>query len=261
MIKLPIYQVDAFTRSRFRGNPAAVCPLESWLPDAVLQEIAAENNQPMTAFFVSQGDGFALRWFLPKGEENLCGHATLAAAHVLVNHRNYLEPVIRFVTKSGPLSVRRVTDRLELDFPVRPMTPVTEPPPALIAGLGATPRETGRAMDWVAVFDDEESIRAIAPDFRTLAQLDGRGVIVTAPGREVDFVSRFFAPRDGLDEDPVTGSAHCTLIPYWASRLARPALHARQISARGGELWCELAGDRVKIGGHAVTYLIGEITV
>lgn len=261
MTKLPIYQVDAFTRSRFRGNPAAVCPLESWLPDAVLQDIAAENNLPMTAYFVRQGDGFALRWFLPKGEENLCGHATLAAAHVLVNHLGYTQPVVRFESKAGPISLHHSAGRFDLDFPVLAATTVLTPPPALIAGLGATPREVGRALDWLAVFDDEASVRALAPDFRTLAQLDGRGVIVTAPGRDVDFVSRFFAPRDGLNEDHVTGSAHCTLIPYWARRLGRSTLRARQISARGGELWCELAGDRVKIGGHAVTYLVGEIFV
>lgn len=260
MPTLPIYQVDAFTRIRFRGNPAAVVPLDAWLPDAVMQDIAAENNLAETAFFVRTGETYHLRWFTPTVEVDLCGHATLASAHVLLAHRQHPGDEIQFDSLSGRLLVRRRGDQLELDFPSRPAA-VIDTPPTLVAGLGASPQAVLRAVKDLAVFAHADDVAALRPDFRLLAQHEAFGVIATAPGEDCDFVSRFFAPRAGVDEDPVTGSAHCTLTPYWVARLGKTTLHARQISRRGGEITCELAGDRVRIAGHAVTYLVGEITV
>jgi predicted PhzF superfamily epimerase YddE/YHI9 len=253
-MRIPYYHVDAFTGRIFAGNPAGVCLLDSWPDDALLQNIAAENHLPETAFVVADGEVFALRWFSPRMEIDLCGHATLAAAHVL--HLTGLVPVgpIRFSTRSGPLRVEKQDDLLLLDFPARPAA-ACQPPPELVRGLGAQPLEVYKARDYLAVFAREEEIIALAPDFSLLAGLDCLGVIATAPGRETDFVSRFFAPRAGIPEDPVTGSSHCTLIPYWAARTGKDRLTARQLSARGGELSCEHHGDRVGIGGHAVLYL------
>lgn len=253
-MKLKQFQVDAFASHVFEGNPAAVCPLESWLDDAVMQAIAEENNLSETAFFVPVDAGFELRWFAPRCEVDLCGHATLATAHVLYAHLGYTEPSVSFFTRSGELVVSKLGDALQMDFPVRRPTRC-EAPGALLRGLGATPVEVWAADDYVAVFDSEAAIRAIAPDYVALAQLDLRGVCVTAPGTDVDFVSRFFAPRVGIPEDPVTGSAHCTLAPYWAGRLGKPTLSAHQVSTRGGRLTCELAGERVLLAGRAVTFM------
>ena len=257
-MRLKLFQVDAFTDRLFGGNPAAIVPLESWLPDATLQAIAAENNLSETAYFVIQGNRYHLRWFTPSCEVKLCGHATLASAWVLWEKLGERAPLIRFDTRSGELRVTREDGLMWLDFPADPPRPCAAPP-ALVSGLGRTPREVLVAGNYVALFDDAETVRDLAPDFCQLATLDNHGVIVTAPGRDCDFVSRFFAPKFGIDEDPVTGSAHCTLAPLWAGRLGKTSLRARQISHRGGELRCELAGERVRIGGQAAAYLEGEI--
>ena len=257
-MKTPLYQVDAFTGTLFRGNPAAVCPLERWLDDATLQSIAAENNLAETAFFVPRDGDYDLRWFTPVKEVDLCGHATLASAHVLFERLRYPRPAVTFHTKSGALVVARDAGRLVMDFPSRPPAPC--PPPAgLEQALGARPRETLKARDLLAVFDDEDAVRALRPRMDEIAALDAFAVITTAPGRKADFVSRFFAPRAGVPEDPVTGSSHCTLVPYWAARLGRKTLTAHQVSPRGGEIRCELRGDRVSLAGEAVLYLEGTI--
>ncbi|MBI5490522.1 MAG: PhzF family phenazine biosynthesis protein [Deltaproteobacteria bacterium] len=259
-MQIPLFQIDAFAERVFSGNPAAVCPLVSWLPDAVMQAVAAENNLSETAFFVPQDDGYAIRWFTPRTEVDLCGHATLASAHVVLRHLTTGRTAVRFSSQSGPLAVHLAGDLLALDFPSRP--PVARPAPAgLAAAVGGAPRETLFARDAMLVYATEDEVRALRPDFARLAALDLFGVIVTAPGRDVDFVSRYFAPREGIPEDPVTGSAHCTLVPYWAQRLRRTTLRARQVSERGGDLFCEDRGDRVSIAGRAVTYLEGTIDV
>jgi len=259
-MKSPIYQVDAFTSRAFGGNPAAVCPLTSWLEDAKLQAIAAENNLAETAFFVPTGDGFDIRWFTPAHEVDLCGHATLASAYVVFNHLRPGSDSVSFASKSGPLCVFADDGRLTLDFPALPAKPVA-PPAGIDEALGATPVATLEASALLAVFDKESDVRALAPDSPRVAAIHHHGVIVTAPGDDVDFVSRFFAPNYGLPEDPVTGSAHCTLAPYWADRLDKRTLRARQVSARGGELWCEVKGDRVLISGNVAPYLEGTIDV
>jgi predicted PhzF superfamily epimerase YddE/YHI9 len=261
-MRLPIYQVDAFTDSLFGGNPAAVCPLPSWLPDAVMQAIAAENNLSETAFFVRDGGEYALRWYTPSVEVDLCGHATLASGYVVFR---FLEPrrgSVRFRTaKAGTLSVARRGERLAMDFPARPASPV-KPPVGLLAALGREPREILRARDHLIVYDSAAEIAALKPDLAALAKVDCWAAIVTAPGENgVDFVSRFFAPAQGVPEDPVTGSSHCTLVPYWAKRLGKTELEARQLSRRGGALYCTLNGDRVSIAGRAVLYLEGWIEV
>ncbi|HEB51231.1 MAG TPA: PhzF family phenazine biosynthesis protein [Desulfobulbus sp.] len=259
-MKLPLYQVDAFTDRPFTGNPAAVCPLDAWLPDDLMQKIAAENNLSETAFFVRQGKEYRIRWFTPAVEIDLCGHATLASGWVLYHALGYRGEAIRFLSASGPLTVREKGDRLELDFPASP--PRSCPAPELLArGLGREPLEVLRSDDYLVLLADQEQVRTLAPDFRILARLDCRGIIVTAPGTEADFVSRFFAPGLGIDEDPVTGSAHCTLTPFWAKRLGRNVLKARQLSSRGGELECELHRERVLIRGMAVLYLAGTIRI
>ena len=257
-MKIRQFQIDAFTAQVFGGNPAAVCPLDHWLDDTVLQSIAAENNLAETAFFVPEGDAFRLRWFAPLKEVDLCGHATLASAHVLFHCLGYAGERIRFATRGGELSVCREGDRLVMDFPVRPPA-VCAAPAALLAGLGVAPLAVLAADDYVAVYADRAQIRALKPDLGALEQLDLRGVIVTAPGQDVDFVSRFFGPKYGIPEDPVTGSAHCTLAPYWAARLAKTRLSARQLSRRGGELECELVGERVLLYGRSVKFMEGEI--
>ncbi|AOS43741.1 putative isomerase YddE [Lacunisphaera limnophila] len=261
-MKLPLYWIDAFASQVFTGNPAAVVPLDTWLPDGLMQRIAFENGLAETAFFVPVGAGrYHLRWFTPGAEVDLCGHATVATAFTLFTALGFSGPVITFDSRSGPLPVRRLPDgKIELDFPARPALPVP-PPAALVQGLGATPAYYAQAQANLAVFNTAAEVRALRPDFGALATLEQYGTIVTAPGEDCDFVSRFFAPRVGVPEDPVTGSAHCVLTPYWAARLGKTKLHARQLSARGGELWCEQAGDRVKIAGHAVLYLKGEIAV
>lgn len=258
-MKLPIYQVDAFADTLFKGNPAAVVPLTEWLPDRTMQHIAAENNLSETAFFIAEGKGFGIRWFTPKAEVNLCGHATLATAHVLFKEWEYEEDSLSFNSRSGILIVRKVEDKLQLDFPADNVQEI-EINPLLTEALGmqAEAAYKGRT-DYLLLFDSEKSIRAIRPDFQLLRKTDARGIIVTAKGTTVDFVSRFFAPAVGVNEDPVTGSAHTTLIPFWAHRLQKKEMTALQLSERGGELWCSLAGMRVLIAGKAVTYLKGEI--
>ncbi len=259
-MKLPIYQVDAFTDRLFGGNPAAVCPLEAWLPDATMQAVAEENNLSETAFFVRRGDAFEIRWFTPKIEIELAGHPTLATAHVIYEHLGFARPRITFLSKSGELRVERRDGLLVMDFPAFDAAPV-ETPDALVKGLGKRPSATMLGRDYLAVFDSEADIAGLLPDFAALNRLDCLGIIVTAPGAACDFVSRFFAPRAGILEDPVTGSAHTILVPYWAKRLKKNVLHAFQISARRGELFCEYKGPRVDIGGRAVTYMTGTIEV
>ena len=260
MMRLPIYQVDAFTDSLFGGNPAAVCPLEAWLPDATMQAIAAENNLSETAFFIPQGGDYALRWFTPTVEVDLCGHATLASGHVVFS---FIEPErdsVNFHTaRAGTLKVDRHGDMLVMDFPAWPAAACAAPS-GLLAALGGTPCEVLCAHDHLIVYGNAAEIAALAPDLAALAKVDCWAAIVTAPGENgVDFVSRFFAPAQGVPEDPVTGRAHCTLVPYWAKRLNKTELEARQISRRGGALRCTLNGDRVGIGGRAVVYLEGKI--
>ncbi len=257
-MKLPIFQIDAFADRLFTGNPAAVVLLEQWLPDALLQKIAAENNLSETAFVIPGDEVSQLRWFTPAVEIDLCGHATLATADVLLRERWPGRASVRFNTRSGELIVDRAGELLRLDFPARPGKPVAVEA-AVCEALGAMPQAAFQARDLMMVFASESEVAGLAPDFRRLKALATGKFIVTAPGDAVDFVSRFFAPAVGVDEDPVTGSAHCTLIPYWAERLGRNSLQARQISARGGSLLCELRGDRVGIAGRAVEYLRGEI--
>jgi predicted PhzF superfamily epimerase YddE/YHI9 len=257
-MRLPLFQIDAFTSRLFGGNPAAVVLLDDWLADAVLLAIAAENNLSETAFVIPREDISPLRWFTPALEMDLCGHATLAAADVLLRHRFPGAQRVRFATRSGELAVERAGDALRMDFPERPGTAV-EVTQAMSDALGRTPVEAWLARDLMLVFADEDEIRSLEPDIGRVAALDAFAVIATAPGRAVDFVSRFFAPRAGIAEDPVTGSAHCTLVPYWAQRLGRSTLQATQLSARGGELSCEMRGQRVLMSGHCVEYLRGEI--
>ncbi len=258
MSAFPIYQVDAFTRELFGGNPAAVCPLNEWLPDDVMQKLAAENNLSETAFFVPQGDGYHLRWFTPEFEIDLCGHATVATAFVIFNCLGYSGNTIQFYSKSGSLTVQKKKDIIELNFPARMPVPA-EPHDNLLKGLNIAPAKILRSRDYFLVYEDEDTIRQIVPDFRYLNQLEGTvGIIVTAAAKEVDFVSRFFVPNSVIGEDPVTGSAHCNLIPYWAKELNKNRLVARQLSARQGTLYCEAKDDRVLIGGYAILYSKGE---
>jgi predicted PhzF superfamily epimerase YddE/YHI9 len=257
-MKLRLYQVDAFASRLFEGNPAAVVPLETWLPDDLLQAIALENNLSETAFFVPRGQGFELRWFTPAAEVDLCGHATLASAFVLFEKLGCSQAAIAFQTRSGTLTVERSGELFCMDFPAR-VPERCAVPEGLASGLGAEPSEVLGSDDYLVVYENEEAIRGLAPDLAALARLDRRAVCVTAPGDSVDFVSRFFAPGVGVPEDPVTGSAHCQLTPYWASRLGKTAFRARQLSRRGGEVLCELRGDRVLLSGRAVLYLEGLI--
>jgi PhzF family phenazine biosynthesis protein len=261
-MKIPIYQVDAFTSTVFAGNPAAVCILDAWLDDELMQSVAAENNLSETAFLVPTGEGFEIRWFTPVAEVWLCGHATLASAYVQFFRRSWNADEIRFETrKSGHLIVKRREGLLEMDFPARP--PQGQVPPDDIGKiLGLPPvRVMYSREDLLVVLDDEEAVRQTRPDFSAIAQLSWRAVIVTARGSRSDFVSRFFAPKVGVPEDPVTGSAHTVLIPYWSGILHKKELYALQLSQRGGELWCQDAGDRVKISGQAALYLEGAIMV
>lgn len=260
-MNIPIYQVDAFTDSLFGGNPAAVCPLESWIPEKLMQQIAAENNLSETAFFVPNGESFGLRWFTPESEVDLCGHATLATAHSLFQEMGYSREEILFDTKSGRLVVSKEGDRLKMDFPADPMNHV-EAPPILFQALGIQPTSNVyKTDDYMVVLESEKDVAGLNPNFRMLNEVNARGVIITAPGDEVDFVSRFFAPQVGIDEDPVTGSAHTKLTPYWSNRLGKKEMEARQISKRVGVLTVRDKGERVEILGKAITYLKGEITV
>lgn len=262
-MRVPIYQVDAFATGPFTGNPAAVCPLEGWLADATLQAIAEENNLSETAFLVPRGAAYELRWFTPRTEVDLCGHATLASAHVVLNRLQPGAGAVRFLSQSGELRVKAVgEDLLELDFPSRPPRPVAAPPGGWARALGDRPLEF---LEWerdvVAVFESETRIRELRPEFGELERLGPFAFCCTAPGDEVDFVSRFFCPAFGILEDPVTGSAHCALTPYWAQRTGKARLRARQLSRRGGELHCEDRGERVAIAGRARLYLEGAIEV
>ncbi|WP_261845095.1 PhzF family phenazine biosynthesis protein [Aliamphritea ceti] len=261
-MNIPIYQVDAFTDSLFGGNPAAVCILQNWLPEEQLQSIAAENNLAETAYIVQAGDVYELRWFTPAVEIDLCGHATLAAAYIIFR---FIEPSlqsVRFTTKSGDLIVtREAEERISLNFPARMPTPtaITE---AAIKAMGKAPIAAWESRDLMLVYETEADILALEPDLLAFKDLNSHfAVIATAKGDQADFVSRFFAPQAGIPEDPVTGSAHCTLIPFWAEQLDKDVLLARQLSARGGTLYCQHKGDRVSMSGTAVLFMQGEIYV
>lgn len=255
---IPLFQVDAFTDRIFAGNPAAVCPLDAWLSDARMQAIAAENNLSETAFFVRQEGRFGLRWFTPTCEVDLCGHATLASAYVILNHLEPDRESVAFETRSGRLVVARDGARLAMDFPAKPPRS-GEVPPGLLDAVGGSPETVLIADNYLLVYASAAEVLALRPRMAGLMDLGPMGVIATAPGENCDFVSRFFVPSHGIPEDPVTGSTHCTLVPYWADRLGKADLHARQVSQRGGDLFCRAEGDRVRIAGHAVLYLEGEI--
>jgi PhzF family phenazine biosynthesis protein len=257
-----MYQVDAFTEKLFGGNPAAVCLLGCWPNEQLMQLIAGENNLAETAFIIKDNDHFNIRWFTPAVEVDLCGHATLASAHVIFNYTDFNEDEIIFYSeRSGTLKVRKEGSLLTLDFPADQFHEIAAPD-ALIKGLGVQPIETYMGKtDYMAILSSQKEVAELSPDFSLLSQLKGRGIIVTAKGETADFVSRFFAPQSGINEDPVTGSAHTTLIPYWARTLGKTELTAVQVSRRRGDLLCKYLGDRVEISGHAVIYMIGEITV
>lgn len=259
-MKINIFQIDAFTDQVFSGNPAAVCPLDEWLPDETLQKIAFENNLSETAFYIRVGNKFHIRWFTPAVEVDLCGHATLATAYVLFEIYNIQSNTIEFNSKSGELIVTNRAGLIELNFPVSVISSC-DTPEEITKGFGKKPSEVLKCEDYIAVFENEEEVKSLQPDLNILSQLECRGVLVTAKGDNTDFVSRFFAPRCGISEDPVTGSAHCSLTPYWAAKLGKNKLTAIQLSARGGKLNCELEGSRVKISGKAVKYLEGTIEI
>lgn len=260
-MKIKLYQVDAFAEKLFMGNPAAVCVLNNFLPDPILQNIAMENNLSETAFIVKKKNVFHIRWFTPLMEVDLCGHATLAASHVILNHLNYKENVIHFTSKSGDLYVKKDKKQLVLNFPCDRIKKI-KTPNVLIDGIGISPEETYKGVsDYMMIYKDQKQIEKIKPDFKCLLQTGVRGVIVTAKGKDADFVSRFFGPGVGIDEDPVTGSAHTTLIPYWSKKLGKDKMTAIQLSKRKGVLQCRYLNERVEIGGKAITYLIGEIEV
>jgi PhzF family phenazine biosynthesis protein len=259
-MKLDIYQIDAFADKVFEGNPAAVCPLEEWVSDDLLQKIAEENNLSETAFIVPENQGFELRWFTPGAEVDLCGHATLAAAYVLYNHLGYSGPEISFSTRSGNLVVKKAAKGLRIDFPAS-MPVAVQSPNNLAAGLGQEPKEVLAAFDYIAVLDSEDEVENLSPDFSKWMDLNLRGVVVTAPGNDVDFVSRCFFPKLRVNEDPVTGSAHCELAPYWGERLGLKNLKAKQLSKRTGLVECGLVDDRVIIFGNAVSYMQGQIII
>jgi PhzF family phenazine biosynthesis protein len=261
-MNIPLFRVDAFADKAFAGNPAAVCPLQAWIPDDLMRAIACENNLPDTAFFVPEENHYALRWFSPRYEVQLCGHATLASAFVIFNVLDTAKTEVHFTTQSGPLCVRQDEELLVMDFPSYPLHGCTKPPAELLNGLHPAPDRILQANgNYFAVYTDEAQIRAARPDFALLEKLHPSGVCITAPGVQVDFVSRHFVPSYGVPEDPVTGSTHCSLAPYWANRLGKQQLHARQLSIRGGELWVEVSGERVLIKGKAVLYLAGVLSV
>lgn len=261
-MQLPIFQVDAFTDKVFGGNPAAVCPLEHWLPDDVMQKIAIENSVAETAFFIPLNAGFEIRWFTPEIEMDLCGHATLATAHVIARHLNYSLPSIKFLSKSGELMVTVENELLTLNFPSRKPEP-SDIPQIILDAIQVKPVEVLKSRDYMLVFETEEIIRRIEPNQSILNQinLDPGGVVITAKGDEVDFVSRYFTPQASIFEDPVTGSAHCSLIPFWSEKLGKESMLALQVSPRVGKLFCKSLGERVLISGEAVTYLEGSITI
>lgn len=259
-MELTLYQIDAFARQVFEGNPAAVCPLQAWLPDEVMQNIAAENNLSETAFFVASDKGYHIRWFTPVHEVELCGHATLASAYVLFELLDYDGDRLVFDSRSGPLTVYRENDWLSMDFPSQPPR-ACDIPETLLRAFEFQPIACLKAVDYILVFKDQRTIENCRPDLVMLAELDCRGVAITARGEQHDFVSRFFAPRYGINEDPVTGSAFTQLIPYWATELDKTELRARQISHRGGDVLCRMQGDRVSIAGQAVKYMQASIEI
>ncbi|WP_234572613.1 PhzF family phenazine biosynthesis protein [Rhodohalobacter sp. 614A] len=258
---MKLYQVDAFTDEVFSGNPAAVIPLEEWLDADAMQNIAAENNLSETAYFVKEPDGtFTIRWFTPKTEVDICGHATLASAHVLFEHLDFDGEKVVFQSKSGELTVEKREDIYWMNFPATPPEPI--PVPKLLPdAIGTIPIFTGVNRDMIVLLHDEETVQTLKPDYGLLERMEVRGIVVTAEGNDCDFVSRYFAPSMGIYEDPVTGSAHTLLAPFWGKRLGKSSLNARQISKRGGNIQCNQKGDRVEIGGSAVTYMIGEINI
>lgn len=263
-MRITLYHIDAFSNHLFGGNPAAVCPLDRWIPDTTMQAIATENNLSETAFFVPKSDDFEIRWFTPVAEIDLAGHPTLAKAYVILEILEPKRALVRFHTrKAGVLTVTRVGGKLSMDFPSRPPAPKSSLGD-VAAALGATPIEVLAARDGFAVFGSEDEVRRLKPDFVKVAALDCMGLIATAPGAQgsgSDFVSRFFAPKHNINEDPVTGSAHSTLIPYWAKKLGKKTLFARQLSTRVGELWCEDCGERVRISGQCTRFMEGTITL
>jgi len=259
---MTLYQVDAFADKVFSGNPAAVIPLEKWISDELMQQIAAENNLAETVFFVPEKAGYHIRWFTPELEIDLCGHATLAAAYVLYNHMGYNDPQIRFHSQSGPLICSREGDLVCLDFPSWMPERLSEYPDELIAGLRiANHVGVYKKRDYIVELETEQDVLNVRPDFTLLNKIDVIGIIVTAPGKQCDFVSRFFAPNCGIPEDPVTGSSHSQLIPFWSEKLNKTKMHAKQLSARGGEIWCEQKGERVIMKGKAAFYMKGEISL
>jgi len=259
-VQLPLYQVDAFAEKAFEGNPAAVVPLTSWLADEVLQAIAEENNLSETAFIVPGNEHFELRWFTPAAEVDLCGHATLAAGHVVFQHLNFEQHEVRFQTRSGQLQVSRTEQGLMMDFPAT-MPKATATPAAISAAIPFEPVDVLLGFDHIVVLENEEQVKQLNPDFSQLKQLSSRGVVVTARGQDYDCVSRCFYPKLNVAEDPVTGSAHCQLAPYWAQQLGKTTINARQLSARAGTMSCEVLGDRVRLFGSAVDYLVGTINI
>jgi PhzF family phenazine biosynthesis protein len=259
-MKLTIYQIDAFAENVFEGNPAAICPLAEWLPDQLMQSIAEENNLSETAFFVPTERGFHIRWFTPVAEVDLCGHATLASAYVIFTHLGFEEKVINFESKSGLLTVEQNEDLLIMSFLAQPPSPC-QTPDDILQAFQTTPVECLKSEDYIVVFGSEEEITSAQPDFHALSKLDLRGVVITAKSNKYDFIARFFAPKYGINEDPVTGSAYTQLVPYWSNNMESIKLHAKQVSRRGGEVLCELVDDRVSIAGKAVTYLVGEIEI
>jgi PhzF family phenazine biosynthesis protein len=264
-MRVSVFHVDAFTHEPFRGNPAAVCPLQAWLDDESLRKVAAENNLSETAFFVPGTGSYGLRWFTPRGEVKLCGHATLGAAYVVLNVLAPGLDLVRFETRhSGVLTVCRDGDLFSMNFPALSPKSCASPPKSLVEALGTSLSEV-RVLEvndiYIVIFEDESTIQNLRPDFSRLELLHPAVVAVTAPGQKVDFVSRYFKPSYGMPEDPVTGSAHCALAPYWAARLGKSQLHARQLSQRGGELWCDMAGDRVILKGNAVLTMQGTLEI
>jgi predicted PhzF superfamily epimerase YddE/YHI9 len=261
-MRAPIYQLDAFTTRRFAGNPAAIIPVDAFLADATMQAVAAENNLAETAFLHPENGDYRLRWFTPETEVPLCGHATLASAAVVMERLEPGRSSVVFHSASGPLPVRRVGPRYVMDFPARP-SDRTAPPPGLVEALGVVPTEVfGNDFNYLALLESPEVLRKLAPDMMRIARLDRPGVIVTSPGdHSFDFLSRYFAPAKGIPEDPVTGSAHCVLAPYWANRLGKTSFRAFQASPRGGEVACRLKGDRVELEGSCVFYLEGQVEI
>ncbi len=259
-MEITLYQVDAFANKAFEGNPAAICPLKKWLPDELMQKIAAENNLSETAYFVPAETGYEIRWFTPVHEVNLCGHATLAAAYILFNFLNYKENKILFLSKSGILTVERNDSWLEMNFPSQEPV-ICSVPEKILKAFEIAPVECLKSEDYIIVFKNEEEVLKAKPNLLMLSELDLRGVIITAEGSRYDFVTRFFAPKYGINEDPVTGSAFTQLIPYWSKKLGKKGMFAKQVSTRGGEVSCFDLNDRVCISGKAIMYMIGKIEI